>query len=88
MSVIEGLCKGHGCLDRTELTIFMDKIKQAKPPKNEETSQIEETTKAEFYGKLTRQGLLNTHQSFARYPSMNIYDHQTSQMFNVGYSFL
>ena len=73
MSVIEGLCKGHGCLDRTELTMFIDGIKQAKYPKNEETTSSVETTKTEFYGKLTRQGLLNTNQSFARYEGLTTY---------------
>ena len=74
VSVIEGLCKGHGCLGRTEVIVFMDKIKQAKYPKNEETSKsLEVATKTEFYGKLTRQGLLNTNQSFARYTICSMY---------------
>ena len=67
MSVIEGLCKGRGCLDQAEIATFMEKMKQAKYPKNEDDSKdSEETTKTEFYGKLTRQGLLNTNQSFSR----------------------
>jgi hypothetical protein len=53
--------------------MFIDGIKQAKYPKNEETTSSVETTKTEFYGKLTRQGLLNTNQSFARYEGLTIY---------------
>ena len=70
MSVIEGLCKGHGCLDRTELTTFLDGIKQAGYPKFEEAKSTVETTKTEFYGKLTKQGLLNTNQAVPRYNMM------------------
>ena len=67
MSVIEGLCKGHGCLERSEVTIFLENIKQTKHPKNETTSKdLEEEKNLEFYGKLTRQGLLNTTKSFPK----------------------
>ena len=72
MSVIEGLCKGHGCLERNEVAMFLDGIKQAKYPKYEETKSSVETTKTQFYGKLTKQGLLNTNRTFARYVQSTI----------------
>ena len=67
MAIIEGLCKGRGCLDQAEITTFVEKMKQAKYPKYEnDQKDSAETTKTEFYGKLTRQGLLNTNQRFSR----------------------
>ena len=40
MSIIEGLCKGHGCLDRAEMITLTAILKAATTPKTEPDGDI------------------------------------------------
>ena len=54
MSIIEGLCKGHGCLDKSEIVTFTAILKSTDLSKNVESSAVsslgQQTTSTCYYG--------------------------------------
>lgn len=66
VSVIEGLCKGHGCLEQPEFEKLLETMKHAKHPASDESSKILNLSE-KFYGRFSQDSLVNTRRSIIRY---------------------